>query len=104
METRAVVADRQRATLQLDLDGPTVGAPLARVVEHVGDRAGDPVALAADERRLDRRLDPHLRRPAPRALDDARDDLIDPPIAHRPARPPAARELDHVTDERRQLV
>ena len=52
MEAGAVIADGENAVAQPHLDETTRRAPLARVVEQVGDGAVDALARAAHERGL----------------------------------------------------
>ena len=78
VETRAVIADRERAVAQVDLDQPARRAPLVRVAEQVRDRAADALGLAADDRRLEVRPEhDRVAGAALGALDQLAHDLVD---------------------------
>ena len=90
-EARAVVADRDPAAGDLDLDRAALGAPLGGVVEQVGDRATEPLAVAADQRGRDPLLEPSSAGAAPRALDGVAGELVEPDVLARRRRPRPAR-------------
>src|SRR5262249_19198669 len=105
VESGAAVANGQRSVAKHDIDDGPGRAPLARVVQHVGHRAADPLALATHERRLDICLKRDRRAGATLVSLNLRDDdLVDADIVDEFDLLGAAGELDDVADERGQLV
>ena len=102
-----MVAHGEAAVAQRDLDLAARRAPLARVVEQVGDRAADALGLAAHDGRL--QLERRSATPSPRRRCGALDERGARSASRRTssttsARRRPARELDDVADERGQLV
>ncbi len=104
LEPRAVVAHRQHAALQQDLDRVVGPAPLARVVDDVGDRAGDPLGRVDDHRRLEIEAELELRRSALGVVDRPSDDRVELDRFGVLVGRRSAGELDDVGDELCELV
>ncbi len=85
--------------MQIDLDRLLGRAPLARVVEQVRHRAIDALGFAPDERRLQVHLKNRVRASLC-TLHRAAHDLIQGHVVQLALGLGAARQLDHVADER----
>ena len=77
---------------------------VGRVVEQVVDRAGQTLGNAVDDDGLERALEPHIGEVAARARERVGDDAIEPDVLGRGDRKVAAGKLDHVSDQRAQLL
>ena len=86
------------------LDDPAGGGVVGRVVEQVVDRAGEPLGTPVDDHRLERALEPDVGEVAARARQAIGDDAIEPDVLGRGDRKVAAGKLDHVADQRAELL
>ena len=74
------------------------------VVEQVVDRAGQTLRDAVDDHGLERALEPDVWEVAARARQALGDESVEPDVLGRGDREVAAGKLDHVSDQRAQLL
>ena len=103
-DARAVIAHRHRAALLDHLDRAALRGVLRGVVEQVVDGAAEPVGHPVQRGRLERDGERDVRRVPPRALDRLGDERVEPHVVGLVGRPVAARQLDQVGDQRRELL
>jgi hypothetical protein len=100
----AVFADLDGPVPHADLDRPTGRTPLARVVEQVRGRAVDAAWDGSHGARFEVGLERQLRRMTPCPLGGLADDGVELHVLRLDPRLLAARNLDELGDEGRQLI
>jgi len=98
-DTRALVSDREPTLDEADVDATARRTPLNRVVEHVRDRAFEPVGVTDDNPVLDVDRKRDSRRAPPNPLDRSLDDRAQVQFLGTDIGPVIARKLDQVSDQ-----